>query len=249
MTGGWMPRAIRPAVWIVAEALAAGLALMVLNGGALGAFIALFVSRGLGYEAVGWLMIHGTTELFAIVLAGASGFSIGWAVTFPGARRRVDAAAEAGRRVVIADTTAVMVAVYSAMLFADGSLLQFALQRQRSYHATLVTGLDLPWVADGLQRDGPHVREPVDALVREALGKAGVPYRVVYGSGPERVRNALAAIDALPAPPGLPQRSWKWTCEKCSDPDCEHRLFTGLVRQGRAVTASGTSSGAGRSRR
>ena len=73
-------------------------ALMVMNGGMLGAFLALFASRDLGAEAGGWLMIHGTTELFAIVLAGAAGFSIGWAVTFPGARSRVDAAAEAGRR-------------------------------------------------------------------------------------------------------------------------------------------------------
>lgn len=32
MTGGWMPRTIRPAVWIAMTALAAGLALMVLNG-------------------------------------------------------------------------------------------------------------------------------------------------------------------------------------------------------------------------
>jgi hypothetical protein len=21
---------------------------------------------------------------------------------------------------------------------------------------------------------------------------------------------------------------WKWVCDKCSDPECEHRLFTGL---------------------
>ena len=23
-----------------------------------------------------------------------------------------------------------------------------------------------------------------------------------------------------------------WLCEKCSDPDCEHRLFTGLLQRG-----------------
>jgi len=83
-------------------------------------------------------------------------------------------------------------------------------------------------VADGLQRDGPHVREPVDALVRDMLGKAGVAYRVVYGTGPERLRNALAAIDASLAPrPAL--RNWTWQCEKCSDPQCEHRLFRKLL--------------------
>src|SRR5690606_9287669 len=62
--------------------------------------------------------------------------------------RRVDAAM-AGSDLVIADTTALMVAVYSAMLFEDGTLYTYALERQRGYHLTLVTGLDLPWVADG----------------------------------------------------------------------------------------------------
>jgi nicotinamide riboside kinase len=141
--------------------------------------------------------------------------------------RRVDEAASRAQ-VVIADTTAVMVAIYSAMLFEDHSLYRFAIERQRGYDVTLLTGLDIPWVADGLQRDGPHVRAPVDALVREMLDKAGIAYRVVYGTGAERLRNALAAIDAALAP--RPEsRAWIWQCDKCSDPDCEHRLFRGLV--------------------
>ena len=97
-------------------------ALMVLNGGMLGAFLALFISRGLGVEATGWLMIHGTTELFAIVLSGAAGFSIGWAVAFPGDRTRVDAAGEAGRRAATAMAGVVV------MLFVAGLLEGFARQ-------------------------------------------------------------------------------------------------------------------------
>jgi nicotinamide riboside kinase len=131
-------------------------------------------------------------------------------------------------QVVIADTTAVMVAIYSAMLFEDHSLYRFAVEAQRGYDVTLLTGLDLPWIADGLQRDGPHVREPVDALVREVLGKAGVPWRVVYGTGAERLRNALSAIDATLAPQP-PRREWLWQCDRCADPDCEHRLFRALL--------------------
>lgn len=148
--------------------------------------------------------------------------------------RRVDEAA-AGAQIVIADTTAVMVAIYSAMLFEDGSLYRFALERQRGYGVTLLTGLDLPWVADGLQRDGPHVREPVDALVRQALARADVAFRTVYGHGGERLANALAAIAeavpgaALPGSAPAPSRPWVWTCDKCSDPECEHRLFTSLA--------------------
>lgn len=140
--------------------------------------------------------------------------------------RRVDEAASQAQ-VVIADTTALMVAIYSAILFEDHALVRFALERQRSYDITLVTGLDLPWIADGLFRDGAHVQQPVDAQVRELLGKAGIAYRVVYGTGAERLRNALAAIDASLGP-RTAQRNWAWQCDKCSDPDCEHKLFTRL---------------------
>ena len=143
--------------------------------------------------------------------------------------RRVDQAA-ASASIVIADTTALMTAIYSAMLFEDGALYRFALERQRGYDVTLVTGLDLPWVADGLFRDGPHVREPVDALVRGALADGDIAYRTVYGVGDERLRNALAAVDSAwdGRSAEANAKPWVWVCDKCSDPQCEHRLFTAL---------------------
>jgi nicotinamide riboside kinase len=144
--------------------------------------------------------------------------------------RRVDAAA-ARADIVIADTSALMVAIYSAMLFKDGSLYRFAVERQRRYDHTLVTGLDLPWIADGLMRDGPHVREPVDALVRSILRESDIPFRVVYGRGPDRLDHALDAIGAGEA--RAEAGNWAWNCEKCSDPQCEHKLFTRMLDSGR----------------
>ena len=72
--------------------------LLVSNGCMMGAFLALFASKGLAFQAGGWLAIHGVTENLAVVLAGAAGFHIGWAVAFPGERTRLDAAAANGRR-------------------------------------------------------------------------------------------------------------------------------------------------------
>ena len=141
--------------------------------------------------------------------------------------RRVDAATA---DIVIADTTPLMIAIYSDMLFADTSLYNFAITHQRSYDLTLVTGLDLPWVADGLQRDGQHVREPVDALLRAALERARVNYKVVYGTGPQRLDNALLAVPGSGNTRTGVQGNGAWSCDKCSDPECEHRLFTGLLR-------------------
>ena len=149
---------------------------------------------------------------------------------------RVDAAA-ATADIVVADTSALMVAIYSAMLFDDGTLHRFALERQRSYDATLVTGLDLPWVPDGLQRDATQPREEVDTLVRSLLQRAGIGYQVVYGQGSQRLQGAIAALRPLGLLPAAPQpqadtgKPWAWNCDKCSDPACEHRLFTRLVKQ------------------
>ena len=108
-------------------------------------------------------------------------------------RRIADAAASA--EIVVADTTAVMIAVYSDLLFADASLYAAAEAAQRSCDLTLVTALDLPWQADGFIRDGAHVREPVDARVRASLARAGVAFETIAGSGGARLAAALAAID------------------------------------------------------
>nr|WP_283254309.1 ATP-binding protein [Ramlibacter paludis] len=140
--------------------------------------------------------------------------------------RRVEAAA-ASSAFVVSDAGPLMVAIYGGLLFADHPLFRFALERQAAYGATLVTGLDLPWVADGLQRDAAHPREEVDALVRDILRQAAIPFQVVYGQGADRLQAALAALGAG-KPLSARESSRTWSCEKCSDPECEHRLFRRL---------------------
>lgn len=149
--------------------------------------------------------------------------------------RRVLAVRDAD--LVLADTTPLMTAIYSELLFADCSLHPFALAHQRHYDLTLLTGLDLPWVPDGLQRDGAHVREPVDALVRHALREAAVPWHVVYGHGPARRDHALDAIFSVASTDhlalGFQQKSsqhtrWSPLCAHCGDAAAERRLFRGL---------------------
>lgn len=99
-------------------------ALLVLyNGATLGAFFALFASRGLGFELGGWLLIHGVTELFAVILAGAAGLRIGWSVAFPGPRRRLDAAVEAGRIAGVVMGGVVMMLMLAGLLEGFGRQL------------------------------------------------------------------------------------------------------------------------------
>ncbi len=75
--------------------------LILYNGCTLGAFVALFVDKGLGFEVGGWLIIHGATEIFAIILAGAAGMNIGWSLAFPGKKSRMEAASSAGSEAAI----------------------------------------------------------------------------------------------------------------------------------------------------
>ena len=137
------------------------------------------------------------------------------------------ATAAAAHALVVADTTALMTAVYSDLVFGDTTLYASAEAAQRGYGLTLLTALDLPWQADGLQRDGPQVREPVDAKVRAALARAGVDYAVVAGTGPARLAAAVAAVDRVLAPPEAGAR-WRWTCAECGDPDCERHWLPSL---------------------
>ena len=111
---------------------------------------------------------------------------------------------------------------------------------------TLLTGLD--WPCPPAEQEN---REQRDAELRRQLQASGTPYRVVYGSTARRLTTALAAAQALQAatpstalsltraPVGSaagrdegndqgPLKMRSWGCEKCSDPVCEHRLFTSL---------------------
>ncbi|NJC05881.1 putative membrane protein SpoIIM required for sporulation [Sphingomonas kaistensis] len=82
------------------------------NGLMLGAFVAVFSAKGLGPNLAAWLMIHGTTEILAICIAGAAGIRIGLSLAFPGALTRMEAMLVAGRLAATAMLgTVVMLAV------------------------------------------------------------------------------------------------------------------------------------------
>lgn len=98
---------------------------------------------------------------------------------------------------VVADTTALMTAVYSNLIFDDHRIDAYAVEQQRTMDATLLTALDLPWMADGHQRDGPQVRDPVDRRVRELLVAHGIGFSVIGGSGSTRLEQAWAALGPL----------------------------------------------------
>ena len=73
---------------------------------------------------------------------------------------------------------------------------------------------------------------------RQTLFMRGLPFQVIQASRKDWVKQCLQAL--LPHQSltdmdyqNVPTR-WQGTCESCSDPDCERRLFSGLL-QGRGA--------------
>jgi uncharacterized membrane protein SpoIIM required for sporulation len=94
------------------------LMLLVQNTALLGAFLWLFASAGLGVEFAAWLSVHGTTELFGILLSGAAGLHIGRSMAFPGNRTILAAAATSGRRAAVVMVGVVIMMIVAAFLEA-----------------------------------------------------------------------------------------------------------------------------------
>lgn len=103
-------------------------------------------------------------------------------------------AARCPHRLVIADSAPLMIAVYSVVYFSDSSLIEPAVALARGYDLMLWCDTDLPWVPDGIQRDGAEYREIEDRIigeiVRTHLAPSGV--ELIRVSGPREVRARAA---------------------------------------------------------
>lgn len=107
---------------------------------------------------------------------------------------RIDAAART-HGLVFCDTTPLITALCSQHYFQDDALLADAIAFQRDCDLTLLCAPDLPWQADGIQRDGPAVRAAFDGRLRAALAQAGLAWVDISGDGPARLARASAAVE------------------------------------------------------
>jgi uncharacterized membrane protein SpoIIM required for sporulation len=90
------------------------LLLMVYQGLILGSFLAIHYRRGVLFDFIGWLSIHGVTELGAFVLCGAAGLVVAEKMLFPGRYARLESLAIYGKQ------AAMIVCGAVAMLFVAG---------------------------------------------------------------------------------------------------------------------------------
>jgi len=105
---------------------------------------------------------------------------------------REDAALPLAHRYLFCDTTPLMTAVYSRHYFQgiDAELALLADAHQRDYAVTLVTAPDIPWVADGLQRESEQVSVIINTMLMEELSRRGIAYHLVDGDPAQRLAQA-----------------------------------------------------------
>ena len=95
------------------------------------------------------------------------------------------------------DTAPLLTAIYSDYVFGDTSLYARARTLHARYALTLLLEPDIAWVADGMQRDGDHVREPITQLIASELKRMNVDAARIGGTGAARLVAALSAVTAL----------------------------------------------------
>jgi uncharacterized membrane protein SpoIIM required for sporulation len=126
--------------------LAAGVPTLMLNvyqGLILGAFLALHYRRDLTVDFLGWISIHGTTELGALVLLAAGGLLIGDKILFPGRYGRIDSLALHGRQAAQIAVGAVCMLFVAAIL--EGGLRQ--LVASTPWRFAIGWGVAALWIA------------------------------------------------------------------------------------------------------
>ena len=104
-------------------------------------------------------------------------------------------AEQQGAPFVFCDTAPLLTAIYSNYIFSDTSLLPQGRSLHASYALTLLLAPDIDWVADGLQRDGEHVRAPVHRLIEQELAALALPFVQIAGVGDKRLVDALRAVE------------------------------------------------------
>jgi uncharacterized membrane protein SpoIIM required for sporulation len=126
--------------------LAAGIPTLMLDvyqGLILGAFLALHYNRGLAVDFLGWVSIHGTSELGAIILLAAGGLVIAEKILFPGRYSRIDNLALHGRQAALMAAGAILMLFVAG--FIEGGLRQLVASTPLRF--TIGLGVGALWIA------------------------------------------------------------------------------------------------------
>jgi NadR type nicotinamide-nucleotide adenylyltransferase len=110
---------------------------------------------------------------------------------------REHAAAARANRFLFCDTTPFMTAIYSGVYWGRVDAQLAALDVAYDYALTLVAAPDVPWVADGLQRESEAVRLEVHQALIDKLERRGLTYTLLTGEFEQRLPQAQRVLDRI----------------------------------------------------
>ena len=100
-------------------------------------------------------------------------------------------------RLLIHDTDLLSTAVYSRHYFGDCPAWIEEELRRRKADLYLLAGIDVPWEADGNQRDRGDRRDEMHDLFRDALIRSGFPFVELSGPHERRLEAAIRSVDSI----------------------------------------------------
>lgn len=120
-------------------------------------------------------------------------------------RAEEEVASTTARQALVCDPAPLMTSLYSLAYFEDRSLLEAGLSHARGYDLLVWCDADIPWAADGAQRDGEPHRQQVHALIGAVLAheSGAADLQVLRVSGDLDAR--VAAVRSVWLPEALPE--------------------------------------------
>ena len=99
-------------------------------------------------------------------------------------------------RVLICDTSLVVIKVWSESKFGTCDPEILRLMKSRHYDLLLLTNIDIPWEEDPL-REHPDKREHFMKIYRKEAADSGIPVVEISGTRDVRRARAVEAVEAL----------------------------------------------------
>ena len=109
------------------------------NGVMVGAFQYMFFAKGLGWQSVLVIWVHGTLEISAIIIAGAAGLMVGNSILFPGTYGRMHSlkrGVKDGLKVMMG-----LIPVFITAAFLEGYITRYSTMPKAISITILVTSL------------------------------------------------------------------------------------------------------------
>ena len=117
---------------------------LVFNGiAALGAGIALYITRGIAGQILGFVAAHGVLELSAICISGGAGLLIATAMLVPGDRTRREALVANGVRSLHLGACVVLFLILAGLI--EGNISPSRLPDSAKFGVAIITAIAIPW--------------------------------------------------------------------------------------------------------